>query len=272
MARKIILLAVLFALIFTLTNCGKPAPPEETTASTTATVPPPNPYLYHYYLGAMNRGDSRKLQGKILLTFFLVSDNQSHWTADAVQKLKTAHSQAPTMMKAEAASYGVSLDVTCKYILCTISGSMSRSEYKQGVQQALSAAGFSDPDKVSPALEEQFGVDDAPILFCVNRSERSCAVPSTDLRGFEYGVLYGNKEDYRHELYHLYGAKDLYPKSVKTIAESFFPTSVMLDSSLAVDELTAYLIGWTNTLSEKAVAFLEATKHINRNNFKDDTD
>lgn len=266
---SILLTVVLIAA--TATGCGVSGGPE-TEAPTESTAAPPNPYLYHYFMNAINRGDSRKLQGKILLTFFLVSDSQSRWTADAVQKLKTAHGQATAMMKAEAASYGVTLDVTCKYFLCSISGSMSRSEYSTGVRQALSAAGFSDPDKVSPALEEQYGVDDAPILFCVNRSERSFAIPCTNLRGFEYGVLYGNTEDYRHELYHLYGAKDLYPKSVKHIAEKHFPTSVMLDSSLAVDELTAYLIGWTDTLSEKAVAFLEATKHINSNNFKDDTD
>ena len=272
MARKLTLWAVLAALLMGLAGCGEVPPAETTAPPTSATVPAPNPYLYHYYLGAINRGDSRKLLGKILITFILVSDSESRWTADAVQKLQNVHEQATNLLKAEAASYGVTLDVSCKYIRCSIEGSMSRGEYKQGVREALSGLGYSDPDKMAPALEEQFGVDDAAILFCVNRSERSFAVPCTELRGFEYAVLYGNKEDYRHELYHLYGAKDLYPKSVKTIAEKYFPTSVMMDSSLVMDELNAYLVGWTDTLSEKATAFLDATKHINRNNFKDDTD
>jgi hypothetical protein len=47
----------------------------------------------------------------------------------------------------------------------------------------------------------------------------------------------------------------------------------MLSSTLGVvDGLTAYLIGWTDNLSPKATAFLEATKHINGSNFKDATD
>lgn len=252
---------------------GGPGPgssTEDPTETSQTALPPPNPYAHHFFMGSVNRGDSRKLQGKILVTFILVSDSQNRWDAASVQKLKTVHKNAANTMKLEAASYGVTLEVSHKYIMCTIKSVFSREEYAASVRRVLDEAGYSD--RISRKLEEENGVDDAPILFCINRSDRSFAVTSRDVFGFEYGVLYGNTEDYRHELYHLYGAVDLYPKSVKTLGEKYFPTSVMLQSSMVADDLTAYLIGWTDTLSEKAVAFLEATKHIHSGNFKDETD
>jgi hypothetical protein len=46
----------------------------------------------------------------------------------------------------------------------------------------------------------------------------------------------------------------------------------MLDSSLVADELTAYLMGWMASPSERTREFLDATWHINALNFKDATD
>jgi len=269
--RAAALLAALLTAI-ALSGCENTLPQESVQTEATQFVAQPNPYFNHYFLNAVNRGDSKQLRGKVLLVFFLVSDRGSRWDAGSAQTLREAHKQAAEVMKAEAASYGAELEVSHKYILCTIEGTLDRSDYSAQVRVALEKAGYTVPDKVCRKLRQEHDVDEVALLFCVNRSDRSFAASSRDVRGFEYGVLYGKNEDYRHELYHLFGAKDLYPASVKHIGNKYFPTSVMMDSRLVVDELTAYLIGWRDTLSEKAVAFLEETKHINGDNFKGDFD
>jgi len=245
-------------------------PAETTAAHTAATVPQPNPYLNHYFMIARNKGDSRKLQGKIMLAFFLVSDPDSRWDAGAIDTLRKTHEKATERMVAEAEKYGVTLEVTRKYIPCTVSSSVSRANYRYEtcVVPALASAGFSDPNKVSAALEKQFGVDDAAIIFCINQGGGSLARMSYAPTGLEFAVVYGSRTDYRHELYHMYGAMDLYLGSVKPFAQSYLPNSIMLSSTYGMmDGLTAYLVGWTDTLSPKAAAFLEATKHITGSNY-----
>lgn len=263
------------ALICTalLSGCAGETPAETLAESTAAEESVYSRYFTHYYLNAKNRGDCRELKGKVLITFFLVSDDDSRWDTASVKKLKEAHENAKKLMVSEAASYGVTLEVTLNYIRCTVEGSFGRDNHRNRIGDVFAAAGFSDKNKVSRTLEQKYEVDAAPLLICVNRSERSFATNNkTDVRGLEYAVLFGKNEDFRHELYHLFGAKDLYPKSVKTLGQMYFPTSVMLDSSLVVDDLTAYLMGWTETASEKVIKFLDATWHINSSNFKDADD
>jgi hypothetical protein len=64
-----------------------------------------------------------------------------------------------------------------------------------------------------------------------------------------------------HELYHLYGAIDYYDydgEGVAKAASKYFPKSVMACAGNSIDDLTAYILGWTDTLSKKANKFLEA--------------
>jgi len=43
---------------------------------------------------------------------------------------------------------------------------------------------------------------------------------TANLTGFEYTVLYGRDENFRHEMFHLFGARDYYiPSQVETLAE-----------------------------------------------------
>ena len=71
----VILVVVCIGGCLPLKTPEAPVPTEATkepaTAHTAATVPQPNPYLGHFFLGARNNGDSRKLLGKVMLTFFL---------------------------------------------------------------------------------------------------------------------------------------------------------------------------------------------------------
>ena len=72
-----------------------------------------------------------------------------------------------------------------------------------------------------------------------------------DLKGSERSLI--------HELMHQFGAMDYYtPAFVEEAAKKYLPHSIMNDGS-EIDALTRYVIGWDDTLTPEAIAFLKAT-------------
>ena len=220
----------------------------------------------------MNRGSSRKLQGKILITFLIVTDAQTGWSDDDIRLLKGCHQVSTLRMRAEAKTYGVDLSVELNYIPCTISQKFTRSNYETTSREALLAAGFSSPETVSAELQKKHGVDAAPILMCINREERSFAFIRTDGSfGQEYSVIFGKEDDYRHELYHQFGAQDFYqPSILHTVASHYFPESVMIRTDGRVDPFTAYLLGWQSTVTENVLLLLEACEDMTEKEWTND--
>ena len=49
----------------------------------------------------------------------------------------------------------------------------------------------------------------------------------------------------------------------------YLPTSLMYNHYNDVDDLTAFLIGWVDTLSANARSFLEETNHLTRDEIED---
>ena len=168
---------------------------------------------------------------------------------------------------AEAASYGVSLDLSMEYHLATVDMELPDDDTDAWADAALASVGLPPSATASADLEAEYGVDEAPILFYLNHSGRAYALPYQNGNFSEYAIFFNADEGavrYRHELYHLFGAKDFYyPAEVTSVAESYFQNSTMLVSEEAVtDDLTAYLIGWTDTPSDSALAFLQDTAYL----------
>jgi len=67
-----------------------------------------------------------------------------------------------------------------------------------------------------------------------------------------------------HELLHQFGAPDYYyPKAVKSLADKYFPQSIMTSGTgIVIDSLTSYLIGWSDSIDRNAATVLELTKQI----------
>ncbi len=238
--------------------------PTEETTTTKKKIPKSTSKKHQenteFYLRVKNKGDCKALTGKILLNFILVSDGDCIYTPEAVETFKKTNEESIEFMKMDAAKYGVSLEVICNYVPCTMTVQIPRDDMQSWISTLAAEAGFADRSRISPSLEESFGVDSAPTFFCFNRSERSFCIPSSKESGFEYGVLYGKTEDFRHELYHLYGARDLYtPESINAIAQKYYFDSIMRRGANGtyVDSLSAYLIGWTDQLDETAKAYLK---------------
>jgi hypothetical protein len=71
----------------------------------------------------------------------------------------------------------------------------------------------------------------------------------------------------KHELLHLFGATDFYyHDTVEQAADRYLGDSIMAsaDAFAPVDDMTAYLIGWTEEIDATAALILEKTKHLTR--------
>lgn len=113
------------------------------------------------------------------------------------------------------------------------------------------------------ALERDWGVASAPVVFVLNKPGRAAAYSSYSEGAEEYLTVYSSEySTFCHELLHLYGARDYYyPMAVSDAAATFLPDSIMLSGG-TVDELTAYTVGWTKSLGRQAIGFLRATSHL----------
>lgn len=212
-----------------------------------------------FFTDCKNRGDCRALKGEVLLNFYLVSDGDCLWTEDATAALKQDAAVDIHLMKLDAERFDVDLDFICNFIPVSMPEQMIRDEYRTYIPKLLEALGFQDTSTVLPTLASESGADTAAVLFCFNRDERSFALPTSAEYGFEYCVLYDGARAFRHELYHLYGARDLYtPDRINSISARFFPDSIMRKSgSMVLDPLTAFLLGWSEHLDDRAREFLE---------------
>ena len=247
-----------------------PVTTQRTTRTTRATQADRLPglsaeYDRHLLLGCRNYGACRTMTGKVVLTMVMVDDDGASWTEAALAAYKKEQEETTAKLLADARRYGVQLDISIRYIRCKTTGTVSMTTYNEWSERAIKAAGLGDSSTLIPRLKQQYGAKEAPVLFCVNYEGRSFAIEWNQGDYFEYAVLYSAHADYRHELCHLFGAVDLYaPASIEKAAQKHMPHSIMISSEYGVDSLTAYLMGWTDTVAPDAMALLKETVGITK--------
>lgn len=224
-------------------------------------------YRDHYYIGPRDGGDCDSLTGNVLITVVFADEPRDAWTETDIADFKNGLNDATAKLIAEANGYGAELHISFHYLRVKTLEAVTYVNFLDWSEKALKSAGFSDPDKAIPQLKEQYKVKEAPILFAIPRGGRAHARTQPTPDGLEYAILFRENSDYRHELLHVFGAKDYYyPKETMELAEKYFPNSIMYGTENPVtDPLTAYLVGWTDTLSYDAKRFLDETKWITAN-------
>lgn len=229
----------------------------------------PEEWKNHIYLETKNKGFCKNLDGKILIDFVFVSDAESVWDDETRKKAENELISEIQKLEAEASEFGAKPNLY--YISTDVSLDIKadRDNTEEWTEKAMSVLGYSSLRWAQLALEASDGYDCAPIVFVLNKSGRSFAnqVISSET-GSETVVLYVDETSaFRHELLHLFGARDFYyPIEVENAADRYLKNSIMNDSDEGVvDDLTAFLIGWTDELSSNSVSFLEATKNLTKN-------
>ena len=248
------------------TAATEPYIPQPTTAPPAEMQFPgvPEHLQNHLFLEWRGQGACEYLVGDVVVTMILVSDGESSWSMDEVATLMEEQMVAAEKLEADAARYGTYVNLRLEYLRADVTEILQASEHLQWDDTVLNAAGLPGYEEVSSYLEAKYGVESAPIFFYLNKMGRSYAQPAMD-QGTEYSVVFLKLADFRHELNHLFGAKDYYfPQAYQTAAKQIFTSSMMLEGGpeAPVDSLTAYLMGWTDTLSPEAQAFLEQTASV----------
>ena len=221
----------------------------------------PESYDSHLLLQSKGYGACNTMTGKVAITMIMVEDDKSVWDTAALESYKQQQEAATAKLLKEAADYGATLEVEIHYITCRTTGTVSISNYSDWVNFALAAAKLPAQNEVIPYFKDLYNAKEAPVFFCVNYSGRSFGIDWNRGDFFEYGVLFAEAADYRHELNHLFGAIDFYyPAEVVALSDQYLPNSIMSGGDVQVtDSLTAYLIGWTDQVSVQAKAFIDGT-------------
>jgi len=224
----------------------------------------------HYYLGARKSGVSKALLGNVVAVHVLISDTVSDWSSEEdVEEYKRAILETEKALNRCAEKCGYDLKI--RSVCCRIELPTEVGRTSVWWPKAFEAMGFAGVSAAQSYYEKKYDCDEAPIIFALNRRMRSFAMMNNErsrLRLDEYSAVYRGAKDGRfnikvmiHELLHQFGAVDLYyPQKVEEAASKYFPKSIMLyRNGNEIDELTCYLIGWTDTLTPRAVAFLKET-------------
>ena len=121
-------------------------------------------------------------------------------------------------------------------------------------------------------LRDEYNVESVALLFMVNnyyRNDISFAFNTLTSDFVEYAIVsYKYPAEIAHNLFHLYGAPDLYKTPLRKserkvkLAESLFQNDIMQDpyskniNQLDIGDYTKYMLGWTNELDIKYVPLL----------------
>lgn len=238
---------------------GSTQKPTATTSASSQTQKPTE--KVHLYLDAMNDGSCRQLVGRVVVTVIFVGDSESSWTSADVSEAKHSLSAQESALERAAGSHGASLDIVYNYLTASIGSAipLDPDDDEKWQEQAAENAGIASFSSAAAALESKHSADEAPVVFAVNKSGRSYAQQMSGDRT-EFSCVFGSDmESFSHELLHLFGAMDFYyPSAITALCETHLGDSVM-NGGERVDDLTAFIVGWTSRKSTGAQSFLDGS-------------
>ncbi len=219
----------------------------------------------HVFLDAKDKGDSKKLCGNVLFAVFFVSDDNLSWSENEKNISRRLYEIEADILLKEAQKYGAELNIDFVYFDCTSNLTLDMFDNSKWISDAIKSAGLSETDNTVEFLKNHYNKDEVAIIFSVKNQGRSFSLPTNESDGFECAFIYNNTS-FRHEILHLFGAKDFYyPSDIKIKAKEILGESIMLNSLMdTVDEFTAYLIGWSSTPTEIAQSFIDETAKISQ--------
>lgn len=268
----------------------KPTDPPATKPTTKPTDPPatqppatqppatepaskiPEKYQDNHYLTGVGDGYCETMTGEMLVIFLYVNDPTDGWTDAEKAEAEPALLDELRALLQEAENYGAELHIRYVFLSVDITtefdSDWDTTEWKK---EAMINAGLEAGYYNQWTMEVDFNADQVPIVFLVDEPGRSYAYTYTSGSGFENVTIL--EKDYsalRHEMCHVFGARDMYfPQLTTQAAKEYLPNGIMYgDCKGDIDDLTAFVIGWTDTLTPNAIAFLEATNSLTEEEIK----
>lgn len=225
----------------------------------------------HYYLGMRNTGPSRTLTGDVIVIHILINDMRSSWLYGShVAEYQYAADRMGSYLMYEAARSGQNLSV--RSVFCQVNLPIFADQSGNWIPTAFACMGFPNAASMQHYYEQQYHCSEAPIIFALNCPMRSFASVNNTRSYFrqdEFSVVFRHTTGLfeprvlAHELLHQFGATDYYyPQVTVNAAYRYFPYSIMFQNGDEVDDLTRFLIGWTDEITPRAMAFLRETSCV----------
>ena len=227
-------------------------------------------YKNHYFSSHRDMGCVKRLVGLVDVVVIFVNDSQSKWTELAQRQYRSTQHSAMQYILKTAHSRGVKLRIRNAYLTANVSLACGRDNYAQWTQAITTQFGSPDLPSFQRSFKAKHLCDEAPVLFVFNRTFRSNAL-SADWECRMAGEMArisapAKERTIVHELLHQFGAVDLYyPDEVHTMIQNMRYNSVMAwSTSMEIDSLTSYLIGWSDSINVAAEQILSRTSHFTR--------
>ena len=220
----------------------------------------------HVYLKTKAQGPCKAFTGNVTMLVVFVNDPDTLWSQAEIEAEKQQIGQIVSRISQDAQACGADLNLTAQYEIATADIPLVRDDWMQWAKNALqNLALVESGTAIAAEYEAYYHADAVPIVFMTNQSGRSLAqCYASGSTFFEGALLYKNSSALYHEICHVFGAKDFYfPDEVQALADTYLLGSIMSDSAEdTVDSLTAYLIGWTDSLPTEAMEFLQQTAYL----------
>lgn len=233
-------------------------------------------------------GSAGVLEGKSVVISIFIDDKNSKWTKSEKRNVNKKVSAASKFIRRQAKRYGKKADlITDIYnnekICYSFTSKMKVSDSARSQDRLYrKIEKFIDQNIDLGAVRRQYGTDSVGFLLHINKSGTSSTLVHIMEEGqenfYECSTLfskYRGKEEgastYAHEMLHLFGARDLYRRSLTDgITSSFvkyikkkFPDDIMYSTytrtgkqlkykiDKEISRVTAYFIGWKRHIPEE---------------------
>ena len=233
-------------------------------------------------------GSAGVLEGQPVIISIFINDKDSRWTNKAKREANRKLAAASKYISGQAKKYGkkaeIVTDIYKNNRICysyTTKMKLNDSAKKQD-RLYENVEKFIDSRIDLTKIRQQYGTDSIGFLFHINKSGVSSTLVHYIEEGeenfYECSTVFsqcGGKAEgastYAHEMLHLFGARDLYERSLPDgITASFvrhiekkFPNDIMFSTYTKrgkqlkysikneISRVTAYFLGWKNKIPEQ---------------------
>lgn len=225
----------------------------------------------HFALRGRDAGPCGRLLGNAYIVLVFVSTPKRPWTDVMKGRVNTVSLSSVNIMMRQAKRYGAKLDLAFGALDFSVPYEYDKDlKWYHYILENIYHE--TTVDAVYARYRRDLKQDTVALVFLFNSWDLSHAYVASKtepLWNEEFCVIFCDTDMHdnylTHEVLHLYGAIDFYDydhEGVRRVAEKYFPNSDMLRVSHVVDDLTAYLVGWTDRLSPGASAFLKETEGL----------
>ena len=206
-------------------------------------------------------GSCKTLEGNVGITVLFIDDAESSWTQEKMDEFIRAVYSVCVELDEEAALWGKELNFNVQSAQGTVAEVVEPELAYLSFNRHVSSAGYSSiASETLNQLRAQTYMDEVPVIVAFNKPGRSYANPANGEYAYvERCYIFDDISALKHEILHLFGAADFYYHDyLDYAAGEYLGDSVMASSDGPVDDMTAYLVGWTDSLTENANLFVYA--------------